>query len=1138
MVDTTPRFVHLRNHTAYSLAEGALRIPNLAAKCVELEMPAVAITDTNNMFGVPEFCQYVYAAGVQPIVGIQLDVNFGDTLPLSQLVLLVKNETGYKNLLKISSLANTGKIPGTPLNAPFDYIAENADGLIALSGGIKGAIGILAAEEKFEAAEKIALKINTAFANNFYIELQRHNLHAENKTEPFFIELAYKHNIPLVATNECFFDTRDMHTAHDILLCIIAGKHFNDPDRRSETAEHYFKTPTQMAELFADLPEAVANTLQIARRCSFKIKKSKPLMPHVSRDMDENDLIMLNSRAGLQQRFAEENITDETTRKEYLDRMSYELGVITQMGFSGYFLIVADFIGWAKKNDIPVGPGRGSGAGSIVAWALGITNLDPIRFGLLFERFLNPERVSMPDFDIDFCQDRRDEVIRYVQQKYGTDAVGQIITFGKLQPKAVIKDVGRVLHMPYGKCDDLAKLIPFKLNNFQGEDIPNTIPNLLKYERDFKELVESDDQYRALINIAIPLEGLYRHAGLHAAGVVIGDRPLTELTPLYKDEKSDIPASAYNMKYIEDTGLVKYDFLGLKTLSIIKKAVNFAHKNHGVKIDIERIPVDDEATFKMIRACDTPAVFQLESGGMVGTIRDMQPTRLEDLFALVALYRPGPMDNIPLYCRHKRGEAIDYLHPMMEPILRETYGIMVYQEQVMEMGRQLAGYSLGSADLLRRAMGKKIKEEMDKQRAVFVKGCSETSKIDDRTSNAIFDLMVKFANYGFNKAHAACYGWISYQTAYLKAHYRAEFMAASMTYDMGDTDKISMFVDNCRKNGLTVLPPDINKSFSEFSVENGAVRFALAGCKSVGIGVVNGIVAERDANGPFASIADFIGRVDRTLVNRKMLESLSSAGAFDSLEPNRAKMIANVDYILAQMGAIARDKEANQISLFATDEIESRDDIKLADAVPFTPKELLEREVEVVGFYLSAHPMDAYEHILKMMRATPIADMKDIKSDGKITVVGQLDKVIPKTSKMGKKYYNLNLSDKSGSTSLFLSERTYGMIDKESLTPGGVVAVFCDAKNGDRGMSFFTASVEPVRVDKPLAGEINIVVANKDSIGAISKVIASLPSGSTAVNLIVQQGGKEAVVALPLKYALTTATLSLFSQINGIEVRI
>lgn len=1189
-------FVHLRNHTAYSLAEGALRIPQIASICKEYNMPAVAITDTNNIFGGAEFSKYIPDSGVQPILGTQISVDFG--LPsditkneaYSQLILLVQNDTGYKNLIKLLTFAYLNKTPEETPHIKFDDLKNYNEGLIALSGGVKGVIGQALLAENASLAEEKCLDLLNLFKDRFYIELMRHNIADEIKTEDDFLDLAYKHNIPIVATNECYFATRDMYQAHDILLCITDGKYVDETNRRHETEEHYFKTAEEMAELFSDLPEAIENTINIAKRCGYKVKKSKPLLPHVEKGADEPTLLQEKAYAGLKERLETANIIGDEAQKPYYDRLKYELGIIIQMGFSGYFLIVADFIGWAKRNNIPVGPGRGSGAGSIVAWSMKITDLNPLKFNLLFERFLNPERVNMPDFDIDFCQDRRGEVIRYIQEKYGFDSVGQIITFGKLQAKNAIKDVGRVLRLPYSKCDDLCKMIPAKItDNETGKDVAITITNVMERIPEFASAVEHDDNLKQLIRIAAQLEGLFRNPGTHAAGVVIGDRPLNELVALYKDDKSEIPATQFNMKFVEETGLIKYDFLGLKTLTIIQKACDMIYKNHNVKIDISNIPIDDKATYELITSTNTAGVFQLESQGMKKAILGMKPDVIDDLVALVSLYRPGPMDNIEVYNRRKFGEKVEYLHPLMEPILRETYGIMIYQEQVMEMGKSLAGYTLGAADSLRRAMGKKIQAEMIKHRQTFKEGCLKYNNIDEETSMKIFDDMEKFASYGFNKSHAACYALVSYQTAYLKAHYPAEFMAATMTYDMTDADKLLFFADNIRSMGIKILRPDINKSYEYFSVEDGNIRYAMAGIKSVGVGAVKEIVREREENGEFKNITDFIERINPKILNKRMMENLIKAGAFDSLEPNRAKMFENVSYILAQIASINRDKETNQTSLFSLDEISvKRDDIKLAEAIDWKPIERLKLEHEIIGFYLSAHPLDAYENTLKALNVVSTSDIINITKESKINIAGIIDNIQKRISKNNKEYYIITITDKTGSTEVLFFPRkkeenenenkrkpnpyaerfrnntpkkqiTIEMIEqywdnpankrKENLTDkktdtdenrkisykGNPVKISCDLKKNENRTTLFLSDIEGLSIQSQINGTLHITIRDPDSVSALKKILNSVGPGYTHVEFTIYTDNKKVLLPLRDMYNITGENLELFKTINNID---
>jgi DNA polymerase-3 subunit alpha len=781
-------FVHLHAHSAYSLAEGAIHPKDLIKLCAKHDMPALAVTDTNNMFGALEFAMAARGAGLQPIIGAQLSLDDG-----KQIVLLAQNDAGYRNLCRIVSEAYMEGDAGKDVSIPLASLPGKTDGLICLSGGpVKGLID-----------EADILVAKDLFPGRFYIELQRHELGEEDRNEGPLIDLAYAHDIPLVATNDVYFATRDMHEAHDALLCISEGRYVTETDRRTATPEHYFKSADEMRDLFADVPEAILNTAVIAQRCSFLLNSIDPILPPFKTEDGNNEVEELRkqSKIGLQWRL-DHYVDEGTDLKPYWDRLEYELGTIEQMGFPGYFLIVADFIGWAKDHNIPVGPGRGSGAGSVVAWALRITDLDPLKFNLLFERFLNPERVSMPDFDVDFCQDRRDEVIRYVQNRYGYDHVAQIITFGKLQARAVVRDVGRVLQMPYGAVDRIAKMIP---NNPAA---PVTLGEALEQDPDLQAEADKDDTTKKLVDIALKLEGLYRHASTHAAGVVIGDRPLQELVPLYRDPRSDMPVTQFNMKYVEQAGLVKFDFLGLKTLTVVQKAVEFVKTSTGHDIEILQIPLDDEKTFDMLSKGDSTGVFQLESTGMKDVLRKMRPNRFEDIIALVALYRPGPMDNIPRYIATKAGtEEPDYLHPKLKPILEETFGIMIYQEQVMQAAQILSGYTLGGADLLRRAMGKKIKAEMDAQRDMFVKGAADHNNVSPEHASLIFDQIAKFAGYGFNKSHAAAYALVAYQTAWLKANYPVEFMAASMTLDYGNTDKLALFKQEVDRMGIRLLPP-------------------------------------------------------------------------------------------------------------------------------------------------------------------------------------------------------------------------------------------------------------------------------------------------------------------------------------------
>lgn len=824
-------FISFRNHTTYSLCEGAITISDLVDAAKNFKMPALGIMDSQNLFGALEFSSACKKAGIQPILGCEMLINFGTDEQqknqtnleiensLSKLPLIAYNDEGYKNLMYLVGHSFLNRKSGLSTHVSFELLKSKSAGIIAFSGSVEGMIGKLLLNGQDKNAKEILDQIKEAFLNNFYIEITRHGTNEEKQLEQKFIDIAFKNNLPLIATNNCFFLTRDLHEAQDILSCIGIGKTISETERKRNSSEQYFKSQEELESLFSDIPEAIENTINVAKKCRIMAFERPPTLPKFSDN--EDDEMRQQAHEGLKMRLKQKFEIEETPaekreliEKEYFERLDFEASVIIKMKFAGYFLIVSDFIKWAKKHDIPVGPGRGSGAGSIIAWALQITDLDPIRFGLLFERFLNPDRVSMPDFDVDFCQSRRDEVIKYVQQKYGEEYVAQIITFGKLQARAVLKDVGRVLQMPYNQVDRICKLIPF--NAIEAV----TLEKAIEMDKDLQQAIKEDPQIGRLVDIGLKLEGLNRHSSTHAAGIVIGDKPLNEICAIYCDEAGNMPAIGYSMKYAEAAGLVKFDFLGLKTLTVIHEAVKLVEKIRGIKIDISNIKLDDKKTFEMLAKGDSVGVFQIESSGMRAVLRQMRADKIEDIIALISLYRPGPMDNIPTYIRRKHGiEKIEYPHPLLENTLKETYGVIVYQEQVMEIARVLAGYSLGGADLLRRAMGKKIKEEMDKQRAIFVEGAMKNG-VKERQAGEIFDLVDKFAGYGFNKSHAAAYALISYQTAYLRAHYPVEFFTASINLEIDNAEKINVFLQAAKSQGIKILPPDLNKSDAYFSVES------------------------------------------------------------------------------------------------------------------------------------------------------------------------------------------------------------------------------------------------------------------------------------------------------------------------------
>ena len=1151
-----PVFIHLRVHTAYSLSEGAIKLPKLVELCREHDMPAVAVTDTNNLFGALEFSLAASRVGIQPIIGTQIDIaREGEAARKSngkaevtrhdRLVLLVQNEIGYENVMEIESEAFLTTEHGDT-HTTLEKLAERADGLLCLAGGPDGPLGRLIADGQGPAAEAMCKRLSDMFPGRFYIEIQRHGTAVERQTEAGLLKLAYNHNIPLVATNDAYFATADMYEAHDALLCIAGGTYVAEQERRRLTEHHHFKSAAEMRQLFADLPEAVDNTVVIARRCAYMPPERAPILPpfEIEGASNEEEALRLMAREGLEARLENQVYIDdmdaearEETARPYRERLDFELNVIIEMGFPGYFLIVADFIQWSKDHGIPVGPGRGSGAGSVVAWALTITDLDPLKFGLLFERFLNPERVSMPDFDIDFCQDRRDEVIRYVQDKYGDDKVAQIITFGKLQARAVLRDVGRVLGMPYRQVDTITKLVPF--NPAQ----PPTLQEAIDGEPQLRAMRDGDETVAQLIDNSLKLEGLYRHASTHAAGVIIGDRRLAELVPLYKDPRSEMPATQFSMKYAEAAGLVKFDFLGLKTLTVLDRAVKLIALREDPP-DLLKLPLSDKKTFEMLSKGNTVGVFQLESSGMRDVLRNMRPDTFEDIIALVALYRPGPMDNIPRYIACKHGEEEpDYLHPTLQPILEETYGVMIYQEQVMQIAQLLSGYSLGGADLLRRAMGKKIAAEMEAQRKDFVDGAVGNG-VDRAQAGRIFDQVDKFAGYGFNKSHAAAYALVAYQTAYLKANYPVEFLAASMTLDLGNTEKLNVFRQELDRLKIPLLPPDINKSGVVFGVEtivNGttvfAVRYALAAIKNVGRQAMEELVAERDTNGTYADLADFATRLGQSGANKRQFENLVRAGAFDSLDPNRKRLFEGAEGVMRLATQSAHERSSGQESLFGG--ALSEDDnmrLRLPDTLDWPVMERLTHEFEAVGSYLSAHPLDAYAGQLRRLRVTDAADLTTGMAGTAPNVAGVVISRQERTSAKGNRFAFVQVSDTSGVFEVVVFSELLAT-GRELLEGGQRLLITVDVRADDgAGVRLSATNVRPL--DEALANastELQIVIEDEEAIPGIQHALETGEPGKCKVALIVDIGDHQEVeVKLPKKIALTGDFRAAVAHLPGV----
>ena len=1153
-------FIHLRVHSAYSLSEGAIKVKALAKLCESRGMPAVAVTDKGNLFGALEISQTLWEAGIQPIIGCLLAIAREEAetrgppqAAADEILLLVQNEAGYRNLSKLVSLAYLDSEAASGPQVPLEALERHGEGLIAFVGSPRSAVGRMLGERRLPKAEDALLMYKRMFEKRLYVEIMRHDLPEEREIEDALVDLAYRHDLPLVATNDVYFADAAMYEAHDALLCIADGTYLNQSDRRRLTPDHRFKSAEEMRALFADMPEAVDNTLVVARRCAYRPEPVEPILPPypTTGGRDEAEELRAQAEAGLEQRLASQVYQPEMTAAEreaaarpYRERLKYELDVIRQMGFPGYFLIVADFIQWAKREEIPVGPGRGSGAGSVVAWALTITDLDPLRWGLLFERFLNPERVSMPDFDVDFCQDRRDEVIRYVQEKYGHDHVAQIITFGKLQARAALRDVGRVLQMPYPVVDRLCKMVPYNPAN------PVSLQQAIDGEPELQEARARDESVARLLDIALKLEGLYRNASTHAAGVVIGDRPLDRLVPLYRDPRSDMPATQFNMKYVESAGLVKFDFLGLKTLSVLARARDLIRLRHP-DFDLDHMPLDDPATYELLRRGETMGVFQLEGAGMRDVLRRLKPDRFEDIIAVVALYRPGPMDNIDSYIARKHGEeAPDYLYPSLEGILRETHGIMIYQEQVMQIAQELAGYSLGSADLLRRAMGKKIRSEMEAQRKTFIDGAVARG-VDQAKASQIFEQVAKFAGYGFNKSHAAAYALIAVRTAYLKANHPVEFMAASMTYDLGNTDKLNQYRQELSRLRIALLPPDVNRSGADFRVElrddgEPAIRYALAAVKNVGETAMTALTAEREAGGQFRDLDDFAKRLDVRHVNKRQIENLACAGAFDSLESNRRQVCEGAERLMRQANLAAEERDSTQASLFDADADVPRARVALPDVPDWPAMDRLRHEFEAIGFYLSAHPLESYGPTLARLGVVTSEELPHAlaRAPGRKKMAGIVIGKREITTRQGKRLAFVQFSDTSGVYEVSIFAEVLGRV-RELLETGRPLLLSVDARQDDADLRLNAQDISPL--DETVASAssgLRLYLNHADPLVQLRSLLTRDNGGAGngqpargRIALILATGdGDEVEMTLPGAYRLSAEMRRAIKAIPGMIV--
>ena len=1175
-------FVPLRIFSSFTMLEGALDPKDIVKHAKRHGFPAAALTDRNGLYAAMAFSEAAMKAGVQPVIGAMLGVARPprDDVPaaLDWLALYAQDEAGYQNLCGLVSAAHLDRPIEQDPHVSFEALAGRTDGLICLTAGAEGALARLFAEEQAAAAIDYVDRLELLFPGRLYIELSRRMNEVEARAEKHLVDLAYAHELPLVATNPTCFGDEHFHPAHDAMLCIASSSYIDSDDRRKSSPDAWMKSTADMQKLFDDLPEALANTVVVAQRCAVAAPQRKPILPSLAGDRDaEAEKLRADGVEGLVARLRKieslashsvgpelveglpshsatemeqgrastgsaqtgKELSEPDLRARYPDyfaRLEFELDVIIQMGFPGYFLIVADFIKWAKANGIPVGPGRGSGAGSVVAWALTITDLDPIKLGLLFERFLNPERVSMPDFDIDFCETRREEVIRYVQKRYGADKVAQIITFGRLKARAVLKDTGRVLQMSYGQVDRLAKLVP----NHPTD--PWTLERAINGVSELAAEYKNDREVKRLLDLAMKLEGFPRHSSTHAAGVVIGDRPLAELVPLYRDPRSDMPVTQFDMKYVEGAGLVKFDFLGLKTLSVLQKAIEMLGQR-GIRVDLEALTWDDEDVYKLLQRGETVGVFQLESEGMRRTLAAVKPTNFGDIIALVSLYRPGPMDNIPLFGDRKNGRAeVAYPHPLLETILAETYGIFVYQEQVMQAAQVLAGYSLGGADLLRRAMGKKIKAEMDAQRAIFVEGCAKVNAIPADKANELFDLIDKFAGYGFNKSHAAAYALLAYQTAWLKAHYPHEFYAASMCYDMAQTDKLCIFVDDMRRLDVAVLPPDVNVSAAEFTVEASddalAVRYALGALKNVGERAMEQLVAER-RNGAFKSLDDFANRVDPKLLNRRQMESLAGAGAFDGIEPDRAGVFSVAETMLAIAARSEESRTSGQGGLFGgTDAAVAS--IKLPQNAHWSLAERMTQEKEAFGFYFSAHPIDRYRHLVdahgaKSYGAYCGASIGEERVPG--TMAGLIEDVRWRTSAKGRRYLLATCSDASGQfiASCFDDLAAKDLEEAARIGGCGLLSVELDKRAGEEAPRVTIKGIKPFEgLSTNARLVLQIELDDASAMAGLAALVSTARGGRGELRLLARTAAGEADVRLGRDLTLDAELAARIERLPGV----
>ena len=1124
MIDEKFRFTNFKIHTQYSICEGAIKIEDLAQYCKDNKIKAIGLSDSFNLCGALEFSETISKVGTQPIIGTQINFKYNDTI--GKLPIFAKNETGYGNLVKLSSKSFLEPYEKDSSNCSIDDLFKNSKDIIVLSGGIDSLFSNLIKKNKIKDIEILTAKLKENFANSFYFEIQRHNDEGEKTIENIFLNLSKKNNIPLIASQEVFYINDDMYEAHDALLCIGEKTYVDEKNRKKYSNQHYLKSSNELKKLYSDIPEALENNYNFPFRFNFKPKKSKPILPSlkISDNRTEEEELILQSQEGLKNRLnkfvLKKNLQSNSKEitKLYTERLEHELNIIKKMDYSGYFLIVSDYIKWAKKNNIPVGPGRGSGAGSLVAYSLDITDLDPIEFGLIFERFLNPDRISMPDFDIDFCEEKRDLVFEYLKSKY-KNGVAHIITFGKLKARMALRDIGRVLGLPYGHVDRICKMIPFDPSR------PLSLQESIAREPRFKEEEKNNPKVKKLIELSLKLEGLNRNSATHAAGVVIAGEKLSEEVPLYKDASSELvlPSTQFDMHSSENAGLVKFDILGLNTLTLIQKTIDIL-KNKSIDLDISKIPLDDNKIYEMLSTGETTGLFQLESSGVRSSLRQMKPNKFEDIIALVALYRPGPMNNIPLYNECKNGlRKPDYIHKSLETILKPTYGIIIYQEQVMQIAQTLAGFTAGEADILRKAMGKKKRKELEKQEEKFIKGAVKNG-IGKDIAAFIFQKIKPFAEYGFNKSHAAAYALIAYQTAYLKKYYPEDFIAATMSTELSNTDKLREFVEELKRLKISIIRPDINLCFADFKSEKNKIFYALSGIKSVGKEAISNLINERKKNGPFKSVNNFIMRANPKDINKLQLEGLVKAGAFDSLEKNRNLLFNSIPKLIQINKGLWEEKQSKQNSLFSLKSDEEELIFEMEKVKPWTKNEILMNEFHSIGFYMSDHPLNIYRNYFEESKINSFSDFMN-SSDNNSLIAGTIMSIQEKKSAKGNPFAIIKFTDLKSEFELFLfSDLLISNRDKLKNANSFVITVQKDTySEGSATRRINIRNITPLdNFVKKSYDKVTIEINGKSNLNELKGLLEE--GGETKVNIRVKRESKVYIFSLknPRKFNFST----------------